>query len=137
MQRKHSRLFKVRAVAEIYDVSRATIYRAVESGKLPALKLGKGRGTIRIPESALASFTAACAAGEVDIDGITTESQAPASEQERLSPVVFTCTECDSTFEPAAEDLATGRTGCPECGGWTFWAELREPARRSRNGGER
>ena len=40
--------------------------------------------------------------------------------------VVFTCTECEHTFEPSFEDFDTGRTGCPDpdCGGWTLVAEL-------------
>ncbi len=44
--------------------------------------------------------------------------------------VVLTCTVCDRTHEPSAEDLARGRTSCPDpdCGGWTFTAELAEPA---------
>ena len=43
-----------------------------------------------------------------------------------FATVAFTCTECDTTFEPTAEDFDTGRTGCPDpdCGGWTLLAEL-------------
>lgn len=42
----------------------------------------------------------------------------------------FTCTDCRVTYEPTAEDFDAGRTGCPDpdCGGWTFRAELVEPA---------
>jgi len=45
-------------------------------------------------------------------------------------PVVLSCTDCDHVYEPTAEDLDTGRTGCPDpdCGGWTFSAALTEPA---------
>ena len=44
--------------------------------------------------------------------------------------VVLTCTDCDHTYEPSAEDFATGRTGCPDpdCGGWTFSSALTVPA---------
>ena len=40
--------------------------------------------------------------------------------------ISLTCTDCDTTFEPTAEDFAFGRTGCPDpdCGGWTLLAEL-------------
>lgn len=45
--------------------------------------------------------------------------------------VILTCTDCGLSFEPSVEDFAAGRTGCPDpdCDGWTFWAELREPAK--------
>jgi len=40
--------------------------------------------------------------------------------------LVLTCTDCDHTYEPTAEDFEFGRTGCPDpdCGGWTLVAEL-------------
>ncbi len=43
-----------------------------------------------------------------------------------FATVAFTCTECDTTFEPTAEDFEFGRTDCPDpnCGGWTLLAEL-------------
>jgi len=44
--------------------------------------------------------------------------------------VVLTCCTCDHTYEPTVEAVATGRLGCPnpDCGGWTFVAELTVPA---------
>lgn len=56
-----TRMFRVKAVAEMFDVSAATIYRAIDSGQLDALRLGRGKGAVRIPEHALRSFEAACA----------------------------------------------------------------------------
>jgi hypothetical protein len=43
-----------------------------------------------------------------------------------FATVTFTCTDCDTTFEPSAEDFEFGRTDCPDpdCGGWTLLAEL-------------
>lgn len=41
------RLFRVRAVAEMYDVSVSTIYRAIEAGQLAALRIGTGRDVAR------------------------------------------------------------------------------------------
>ncbi len=55
------RMLRVKAVAEHFDVSLATIYRAIESGQLYALKLGTGRGTLRVPQAALEAFAEACA----------------------------------------------------------------------------
>lgn len=56
-----TRMFRVKAVAEMYDVSPATIYRAIEAGQLDALRIGTGKGAVRIPADALAAFAAACA----------------------------------------------------------------------------
>jgi excisionase family DNA binding protein len=56
-----TRLYRVRAVAEMFDVSVSTIYRAIEAGQLDALRLGKGKGAVRIPAAALAAFADACA----------------------------------------------------------------------------
>ena len=52
---------------------------------------------------------------------------APSEDQ---AAVVLTCCDCGCTFEPSIEDFADGGTGCPEpdCGGWTVWARLVEPA---------
>jgi len=37
--------------------------------------------------------------------------------------LVLSCTAC----EPSLRDVATGRLGCSNCGGWTFLAELTVP----------
>lgn len=60
MEERGTRVYRVKAVAQMFDVSLATIYRAIESGQLHALKLGTGRGTLRVPESALDEFAEAC-----------------------------------------------------------------------------
>jgi len=59
MQVNGTRMLRVKAVAEMFDVSPQTIYRAIESGKLDALKLGSGRA-VRIPEYALRAFINDC-----------------------------------------------------------------------------
>jgi excisionase family DNA binding protein len=60
MHEQGTRLYRVRAVAEMFDVSVSTIYRAIESGALVALKLGSSKGTLRVPASALPAFEQAC-----------------------------------------------------------------------------
>lgn len=57
MQVNGTRMLRVKAVAEMYDVSPATIYRAIEAGHLTALKLGSERA-LRIPETALEAYEA-------------------------------------------------------------------------------
>ncbi|MFI5614555.1 helix-turn-helix transcriptional regulator [Amycolatopsis sp. NPDC051903] len=53
-------LFRVRVVAAKLDCSLATIYRAVESGALRAIRLGTGKGAVRIPGQAVQEYVAAC-----------------------------------------------------------------------------
>lgn len=60
MQVKRTRQYRVKDVAAALDVSVATIYRAVESGALRAVRLGTGSGTVRIPEEAIAAWLAEC-----------------------------------------------------------------------------
>ena len=60
MQVEGTRLYRVRDVAEHFDVSVATIYRAIESGQLAALKLGTGTGTFRVSGAAVAAYAEAC-----------------------------------------------------------------------------
>ena len=60
MQVEGTRLYRVRDVAEHFDVSVATIYRAIESGQLRALKLGTGTGTFRVSGAAVLAYAEAC-----------------------------------------------------------------------------
>ena len=60
MQVESTRLYRVRDVAEHFDVSVATIYRAIESGQLSALKLGTGSGTLRLTGAAVLTYEQAC-----------------------------------------------------------------------------
>jgi len=63
MHERTTRVYRVKAVAEMFDVSVATIYRAIETGQLNALKLGTRRGAIRVPQSALEAFARSCGHG--------------------------------------------------------------------------
>jgi excisionase family DNA binding protein len=58
MQAEDTRVHRVKAVAAMFDVSAATIYRAVKAGQLDALKLGSA---VRIPEQAINTYRKACA----------------------------------------------------------------------------
>jgi excisionase family DNA binding protein len=60
MQVEGTRLYRVRDVAEHFDVSVNTIYRAIESGQLKALKLGTRTGTFRVSGSAVLAYAEAC-----------------------------------------------------------------------------
>lgn len=78
MQVERTRLYRVRTVAEALDVSVATIYRAVESGALRAIRLGTGKGAVRIPGDAIKAYLAACeaAAAKTEIQGCSSASDA-------------------------------------------------------------
>jgi excisionase family DNA binding protein len=71
MQIEDSRVYRVKAVADMLDVSVNTIYRAIESGALDAYKIGTGKGTLRIPGIAVKTYLSACgeAAREAYVQG--------------------------------------------------------------------
>jgi excisionase family DNA binding protein len=71
MQVEGTRLYRVRAVAEALDVSLATIYRAVESGALRAIRVGTGKGAVRIPEAAVDEYLTACESAAATRAGVT------------------------------------------------------------------
>ena len=56
-----TRLYRVRAVADLVDVSLSTVYRAIENGQLDVLRIGKA---LRVPGTALSRWLDAC--GDVD-----------------------------------------------------------------------
>ncbi|SNR29205.1 DNA binding domain-containing protein, excisionase family [Haloechinothrix alba] len=60
MQLENTRLYRVKAVAAALDVSVATIYRAVETGALRAVRIGTGKGAVRIPGDAVHDYLTAC-----------------------------------------------------------------------------
>lgn len=73
MQVEHTRMYRVRDVAKHFDVSTTTIYRAIESGQLAALKIGTGQGTLRITGAAVTAYAKACkqAANNPPVTGAT------------------------------------------------------------------
>jgi excisionase family DNA binding protein len=71
MRIEPTRLYRVREVAEHFGVSAATIYRAIDSGQLSALRLGSGAGTLRMTGTAVLAYEAACAqaaSGRLQVD---------------------------------------------------------------------
>jgi excisionase family DNA binding protein len=53
-------MYRVKAVAEMLDVSAATIYRAIETGALQALKIGTGKGALRVPADSIERYVRSC-----------------------------------------------------------------------------
>ncbi|MEZ0108593.1 excisionase family DNA binding protein [Catenulispora sp. EB89] len=58
------RVLSVGEVAEMYGLNRATVYRAIDAGKLTAYRFGTKGGAIRVPITALADFEAAAVKAE-------------------------------------------------------------------------
>jgi excisionase family DNA binding protein len=52
----NDRVYTVPEVAALLRVNKSTIYRDVESGRIDAYRVGKGRGTVRISATALAEY---------------------------------------------------------------------------------
>lgn len=50
--------YRVAQVAAALDVHPSTIYRDIEAGKLRALRVGTGRGALRIPQAAFDEYLA-------------------------------------------------------------------------------
>jgi excisionase family DNA binding protein len=59
MQVDGTRNYRVKDVAEHFAVSVSTIYRAIGSGQLDAVKLGAGQRTLRVPGSAVRAYAEA------------------------------------------------------------------------------
>jgi excisionase family DNA binding protein len=51
-------LLTIREVASRLNVSRSTVYNAIDTGVLPHHRFGRGRGTIRVSEEQLEQFLA-------------------------------------------------------------------------------
>lgn len=49
-------VYTVAEVAGLLRVHKSTVYRDIESGRIDAYRVGKGRGTVRIKESALLEY---------------------------------------------------------------------------------
>ena len=60
MHVESTRLYRVKTLAAALDVSVATIYRAIETGALRAVRIGTGKGAVRIPGDAITAYLAAC-----------------------------------------------------------------------------
>ncbi|MGH4020949.1 MAG: helix-turn-helix domain-containing protein [Pseudonocardiaceae bacterium] len=84
MQVEGTRVYRVKAVAEMLDVSAATIYRAVQAGELDAYKLGRGKGAaLRIPADSLAIWLDGC--GEAAYEAYVEGGADPATDDELTS----------------------------------------------------
>ena len=49
-------VYTVSEVAKLLRVHKSTVYRDVESGRIDAFRVGKGRGTVRVTAAALRAY---------------------------------------------------------------------------------
>lgn len=56
--------YRVKQVAALLDVHPTTVYRAIGSGALVALRIGRGNGGLRITRASLDAFLAAAATAQ-------------------------------------------------------------------------
>ena len=53
-------LWTISVVAELFVVSRSLVYQMVDSGKLPYLRIGMGRGAIRFKPEDVRNYLESC-----------------------------------------------------------------------------
>lgn len=57
-QAHNSPPLRVKAIACALQVDKATVYREIQSGRLPSYRVGSGRGTIRVSRAAFEQYLA-------------------------------------------------------------------------------
>lgn len=57
-QARNSQPLRVKDIASALLVDKATVYREIQSGRLPSYRVGTGRGTIRISRAAFEQYLA-------------------------------------------------------------------------------
>lgn len=70
MRVESTQLFKVKDVAGMFAVSPATVYRLVESGDLPALRFGTGKGALRVSGQAINAYLTQAQTQTQQADGL-------------------------------------------------------------------
>jgi excisionase family DNA binding protein len=55
-------LFRVAEIAARLTVDDTTVYRQIKAGRLEAIRIGTGRGTLRVPAESLAKYEASITA---------------------------------------------------------------------------
>ena len=84
MQAEGTRMYRVKDVAKHFDVSVATIYRAIESGQLNAVKLGTGKGMLRVTEASMAAYAQANTPAATD-SSMPEATSATATDQDQTA----------------------------------------------------
>ena len=60
------RLLNVAEVADLLNISQSLVYQIVEAGKIPFLRIGHGRGSIRFLSADVRAYLDSCRVEKVD-----------------------------------------------------------------------
>ena len=68
------RLYRVAEIAARHAVDKTTVYRQIKAGRLEAIRIGTGRGTVRVPAESLAKYEASITAAAADTAELTVDT---------------------------------------------------------------
>jgi excisionase family DNA binding protein len=68
------RFLRVAEVAARLTVDDTTVYRQIKAGRLEAIRIGTGRGTLRVPAAALTKYEASITAAASDTAELTVDT---------------------------------------------------------------
>ena len=69
MQDNGTRMYRVKEVAELLVVHVSTVYRLAESGRLHSVRVGFGKGALRVPAESLDEYLRSLGMGPVASEG--------------------------------------------------------------------
>jgi excisionase family DNA binding protein len=67
-------LFRVAEIAARLTVDDTTVYRQIKAGRLEAIRIGTGRGTLRVPAASLAKYEASITAAATTSAELTVDT---------------------------------------------------------------
>jgi excisionase family DNA binding protein len=67
-------LFRVAEIAARLTVDKTTVYRQIKAGRLEAIRIGSGRGTVRVPAESLAKYEASITAAATGSAELTVDT---------------------------------------------------------------
>lgn len=106
MRVENNGIFRVKTLADLLDVHRSTIYRAIDSGALNALKIGSGKGALRIPGNSVNVWLSECADAAYNlVEDSTLVEDSPSVEALDDAEVAYNLVE-DSPSVEALDDVA-------------------------------
>lgn len=126
MQVEDTRYYRVKDVAEYFSVSPPTIYRAIESGQLDAVRLGTA---VRVPGWAVLAYAEAC--GQAAYDAVA-GSVVPPVRDGGLSPAQadgLACVVCGADF--LTSEIPHRPVGRSASGSQVFACHTHPEARRA------
>ncbi|WP_246869070.1 helix-turn-helix domain-containing protein [Saccharopolyspora sp. ASAGF58] len=82
-----ARMFRVKAVAQMLDVHVSTVYRLADSGRLHSVRVGFGKGGLRIPADSLNAYLKSLGMAPVETPVTDGDSAAEATNDAQVGEV--------------------------------------------------